>query len=121
MQLQYTLSDYYDIRAFTDKNVLRNTATVNNVFARNAVYIIDYGGYIDFTRYTDGATDIPMVYTDRDLLVEQLENVTWKNNKLDPIVPNDVSDAFVYGCQIYASPESIDITLPERSDIYGSH
>lgn len=118
LQLQYTLSNYYDIRAYTDKNVLRNTATVNNVFARNALYVVDYGGYYDWTRYNVTQAEPPMVRTDTDVLVEQLESVVWKNNKLDPAIPNDVSDALVYGAQIYASPEALDITLPERSKYY---
>lgn len=118
LQLRYTLSDYYDIRAFTDKNVLRNTATVNNVFARNALYIVDFGGYYDWTRYNVTQTEPPMVRTETDLLVEQLESVVWKNNKLDPAIPNDVSDALVYGSQIYANPENLDIILPERSNYY---
>lgn len=118
MQLQYTLPSYYDIRAFTEKNVLRNTATVNNVFARNAIYIVDYGGYYDWTRYNLSQDAPPLVRTDTDILVEQLESVVWKNNKLDPAVPNDVSDALVYGLQWYANPENLDISLPERSKYY---
>ena len=118
VQLRYTLSDYYDIRSFTDKNVLRNTATVNNVFARNAMYIVDYGGYYDWTRYDPSQPCPPMVYADTDMLVEQLESVVWKNNKLDPAIPNDVSDSLVYGTQWYANPENLDISLPERSAYY---
>lgn len=118
VQLQYNLTDYYDIRAFTDKNVLRNTATANNVFARNAVYIIDYGGYYDWTKYNPSQKDPPLIPTDTDLLVEQLGSVVWKNNKLDPAIPNDVSDSFVYGVNIYANPENLDFVLPERSEYY---
>ena len=117
-RLQYTLPDYYDIRAYTEKNVLRNTATVNNVFARNSVYIVDYGGYYDWTRYNLSQSAPPMVYTETDPLIEQLESVVWKNNKLDPAIPNDVSDSLVYGVQWYANPENLDITLPKRSKYY---
>ena len=118
VQLRYSLNGYYDIRAFTDKNVLRNTATVNNVFARNAAYIIDYQGYFDWTRYNYATRQAPFVPTETDLLAEQLGSVVWKGNKLDPAVPNDVSDAFVYGCAVYANPANLDIALPDMAKYY---
>jgi len=117
-QLRYTLTDDYDVQSFTQKNVLQNTATVNNVFACNAVYIVDYGGYFDFTQYAAGMREPPFIRTETDLLVEQLESVVWKNNKLDPSVPNDVSDSLVYGLHYYANPENLDFTVPERSKYY---
>ena len=110
-QLSYDLDGYYQIQAYTTKNVIRNTATANNVFARNMCYVIDYGGYKDYAmggRWVE--TDIP-------LLAEQLENVVWKNSKLDPAIPNDCSDSFVYGaCVYYENPENLN--LPERKDYY---
>ena len=110
-QLSYDLDGYYNVGAYTTKNVIRNTSTANNVFARNMVYIIDYGGYKD---YASGGR---WVETDIPLLAEQLENVTWKNSKLDPAIPNDCSDSFVYGaCVYYENPENLN--LPERNDLY---
>lgn len=110
-QLTYSLDGYYQIFAFTTKNVVRNTSTANNVFARNMAYIVDYGGYKD---YASGGR---WVETQTPLLVEQLETVTWKNSKLDPSIPNDCSDSFVYGaCAYYENPENLN--LPERRDYY---
>lgn len=112
-QLRYELDDYYNVLSFTTKNVIRNTATVNNVFARNACYIIDYGGYFDYAANHFVNTEIP-------LLVEQLEAVVWKNSKLDPAVPNDYSDSFVYAaCTYYENPENLD--LPERKNFYAEN
>ena len=109
-QLRYELDDYYTVLSFTAKSVTRNTATVNNVFARNAGYIIDYGGYFDYAANRFVRTETP-------LLVEQLESVVWKNSKLDPAVPNDYSDSFVYGaCTYFENPENLD--LPERKNFY---
>lgn len=109
-QLRYELDDYYTVLSFTTKNIIRNTATANNVFARNCCYIIDYGGYFDYAANRFVKTDIP-------LLVEQLESVVWKNSKLDPAVPNDYSDSFVYGaCTYFENPENLD--LPERKNSY---
>ena len=110
-QLKYDLDGYYGIYAYTTKNVIRNTSTVNNVFARNMIYIIDYGGYKDY------AAGGKWVSTDIPLLAEQLETVVWKNSRLDPAVPNDCSDAFAYGaCTYYENPQNLN--LPERRDIY---
>lgn len=109
-QLSYDLDGYYSVNAYTTKNVIRNTSTANNVFARNMVYIIDYGGYKDYASGRWIQTDIP-------LLAEQLENVVWKNSKLDPAIPNDCSDSFVYGaCTYYENPENLN--LPERREYY---
>lgn len=110
-QLSYDLDGYYQVQAYTTKNVIRNTSTANNVFARGMCYVIDYGGYKDYAR---GGV---WVETDIPLLCEQLENVTWKNSKLDPAIPNDCSDSFVYGaCVYYENPENLN--LPERKDFY---
>ena len=109
-QLRYILDDYYTVLAYTQKNVIRNTNTANNVFARNMCYIINYGYYKDYTTGKLIECDIP-------LLAEQLESVVWKNSKLDPAIPNDCSDSFVYGiCVYYENPDNL--ILPERSNIY---
>ena len=113
-QLSYDLDGYYQIQAYTTKNVIRNTSTANNVFARNMCYVIDYGGYVD---YASGGR---WVKTEIPLLVEQLENVVWKNSKLDPAIPNDCSDSFVYGaCTYYENPQNLN--LPERMEKYDEY
>lgn len=109
-QLRYQIPEYYQVMAYTGKNVIRNTSTANNVFARNVAYIINYGGYKDYATGRWISRDIP-------LLAEQLESVVWKNNKLDPDIPNDASDSFVYGvCCMYENPANLN--LPERKEIY---
>ena len=109
-QLRYTVSDYHSVLAFTGKNVIRNNSVVNNCFARNMLYILDYGGYKD---YVSGR----FVPCDVDPLAEQLESVVWKNNRLDPATPNDLSDALTYGaCMYYENPENL--YLPERKKYY---
>lgn len=109
-QLRYQLDQYYTIMSFTTKNVIRNTSTANNVFAKNMVKIINYGGYFDYATNKWINKDIP-------LLSEQLESVVWKNNKLDPSIPNDVSDSFVYAvCTYYENPNNLN--LPERNIEY---
>lgn len=116
MQLNYTLDDYYQVISFSDKHVIQNTAVVNNVFARNMCYVIDYGGYMDWSQYN--GNDAPLIPTDPDILCEQLENVVWKNNKLDPAIRNDCSDSLVYGLQYYALPDKYEIFLPVKEKSY---
>ena len=109
-QLTYQVSDYYTVMSFTEKHVVQNTATANNVFARNMCYIINYGGYKDYATGKWVQTAVP-------LLCEQLETVVWKNSKLDPSIPNDCSDSFVYGiCTYYENPQNLN--LPERMNYY---
>lgn len=108
-QLRYTVPDYHEILSFTQKNVIRNNSVINNCFARNMLYIIDYGGYKDYSTGRFIACEDP--------LAEQLESVVWKNNKLDPAIPNDLSDALTYGaCVYYENPENL--YLPERKKYY---
>ena len=109
-QLRYQLNEYYTILSFTTKNVIRNTSTANNVFARNMCYIIDYGGYFDYASNRFIKTDFPV-------LASQLETVVWKNSQLDPAIPNDCSDSFVYGaCTYYENPHNLN--LPQKEKTY---
>lgn len=119
MQLAYTLNSYFDVKAFTNKSIINNTAVVNSVFARNMCYVIDYGGYYDWENWNAADKAPPLIPTDTDVLCAQLESVVWKNNKLDPAVPNDCSDSLVYGLQWYMNPENYEIELPEKEKKYG--
>ncbi len=108
-QLRYTLPEPHDVRAYTTKNIIRNNSAVNNVFARNMLYIIDYGGVYDYASRRFIACPDP--------LAEQLESVVWKGTKYDPSIPNDLSDALTYGASIYyENPENL--YLPERMNYY---
>ena len=73
------------------------------------LYVIDYGGYKDYLtgRWVEC----------EDPLADQLESVVWKNNRLDPAIRNDLSDALTYGaCMFYENPENL--YLPERKKYY---
>lgn len=108
-QLAYTLDQYHIVKSFTTKNIIRNNSAVNNCFARNCGFIIDYGGYFDYSsnRFIEC----------RDPLAEQLESVVWKGTKFDPAIPNDISDALTYGLSVYyENPDNL--YLPERRKTY---
>lgn len=118
MQLSYDAQDYYNVVGFTDKKVIQNTAVLNSAFSRNMIYVIDYGGYHDWENWNEADRDPPLIRTDTDILCQQLENVVWKNNKLDPSVPNDVSDSLVYGAQYFVNPQNYEIFLPTKEKTY---
>lgn len=107
-QLRYELDDSYIIKSFTDKRIIQNNNIVNNAFAKNVLYIKDFGGqYL----WHNGKM------MNEDPLIEQLESVVWKNYKLDPAVPNDCTDALTYGVNYYfMNPDNL--AFPERKKVY---
>lgn len=107
-QLRYSLDDSYVIKSFTGKAIIRNNNVVNNAFAKNVLYIKDFGGQY---MWHNGK-----VMPD-DPLVVQLESVVWKNYKLDPEIPNDCTDALTYGVNYYfENPDNL--AFPERQKAY---
>lgn len=109
LSLAYHLPDYYNVTKFTKKDVLRTTDVVNNVFARDAAVILNFGGYFNY--YRDS-----FVKAENQLVVD-LELMTWdKNNeKYDPEIPNDCADAFRYAvCAYYMNPDNLWETPDEN-------
>ena len=107
-QLRYSLDDSYIVKSYTNKSVVRNNNVVNNAFAKNVLYIKDFGGqYL----WHNGKTMM------EDPLVVALESVVWKNYKLDPAIPNDTTDALTYGVNYYfENPDNL--AFPEREKAY---
>lgn len=111
-QLRYNINGYHIVKGFTQKNIINNNAVVNNCFAKNMLKIVDFGGYNDFyyKRWVPTTADTePLIY--------QLESVTWKDCKLDPIIPNDYTDALTYGANVYFNNPD-NLYLPERKGAY---
>lgn len=111
-QLRYNINGYHTVKGFTQKNIINNNAVVNNCFAKNMLKIVNFGGYNDFyyKRWVPTTADTePLVY--------QLESVTWKEYKLDPIIPNDYTDALTYGANVYFNNPD-NLYLPERKGAY---
>lgn len=107
-QLRYSLDDSYIVKSFTNKAIIRNNNVVNNAFAKNVLYIKDFGGqYLWHNHKT----------MKDDPLVEALESVIWKNYKFDPAIPNDTTDALTYGVNYYfENPDNL--AFPERQKAY---
>ena len=102
LSLQYHLPDYYNVNAFTHKNIMQTTDIVNNAFSRGVVQILNFGGYYNYYRHQ-------FVPGERQVVID-LELMTWdKNNeKYDPAVPNDCADALRYAiCTFYSNPENL--------------
>ena len=64
---------------------------MKSVFARNMLYIIDYGGRKNYVKdkWEQGY----------NIVAEQVESLIWneKETGFDPIIPNDACDALTYG------------------------
>ena len=102
LMLKYHLPNYYNVNAFTHKNIMQTTDIVNNAFSRGAVHILNFGGYYNYYRNQ-------FVAGERQLVID-LELMTWDkhNEKYDSAVPNDCGDAFRYAlCTYYANPDNL--------------
>lgn len=91
-QLQYTLDpNRYDVIRYSNKNVIEMAGNLKSVFARNMLYIIDYGGHYNYV--------LNRFEQRYNVLAEQVESLIWneKETGFDPIIPNDACDALTYG------------------------
>lgn len=109
LTLKYHLPDYYNVNKFTKKDIMLTTDVVNNALSRNAVCILDFGGYYNYIRgqRVEGVCQ----------LVIDLELMVWNktNDNYDPEVPNDYADAFRYAlCAFYNNPDNLWTTPDEK-------
>ncbi|MDE6605110.1 MAG: phage terminase large subunit [Clostridia bacterium] len=96
------LPAYFNVHKYTKKDIQQTTDIVNNALGRNAVIILDIGGYYNYVRRTFVKEVSP--------LVVDIENMTWDadNKKYDPSVPNDCADAFRYAlCAYFINPDNL--------------
>ena len=110
--LSYSLSPDLNVYKFTQKDILRTTDVVNNALGRNAVCVLNFGGYYNYVRHGFVEGDDP--------LVTDLENMVWDEDGItyDDSVPNDCADAFRYALNAYyANPLNLWDT-PEVTDFY---
>lgn len=110
--LENHLPSYFNVHKYTKKDIQQTTDIVNNALGRNAVIILDTGGYYNYVRRTFIKEVVP--------LVVDLENMTWDadNKKYDPSVPNDCADAFRYAlCAYFINPDNLWST-PEANTYF---
>lgn len=103
LTLAFNLPAYYNVHKYTKKDLLATSDTVNNALSRNAIIILDFGGYYNYIRSE-------FVSGER-VLVRDLEAMTWDDRnitKFDNSIPNDTADAFRYAvCTYYLNPENL--------------
>ena len=91
-ECRYFFSGRADIGPIQKHHVIEMVGVCQSAIANNNMCIIDYGGYYDY--YMNR-----WVQRDVNLLAEQLNMLIWneRQDNYDPIVPNDVADAWTYG------------------------
>lgn len=116
-ELRYVLdTSRYDIIAYTAKHVIEMAGNLKSVFARNMLYIIDYGGHFNYVRNKFERR--------QNILAEQIENLIWNERQtgFDPIIANDCVDALTYGANaIFKNIFNlyyVDKTIKTRKDFY---
>lgn len=91
-ECRFFFGDRVNIGPIKKASVMEMVSVVQSSIANDNVYVIDYGGYFDYQLNK-------WVQKDVNLLAEQISMLIWneKQDNYDPIVPNDVCDAFTYG------------------------
>ena len=100
--LNYYFGNRALVYAIKKGTILQMVDTVQSTIAKNIVTIYDYGGYFNYT--------LNRWIQEKNLLAYQLQMLIWndKENGYDPIIPNDVSDAFTYAIYFwFKQPENI--------------
>ena len=113
LSLSYNLPAFYNVCKFTKKDILHTTDVVNNALGRNAVCLLDFGGYHNYIRGNFVECD--------DQLAVDLESMVWDEANprvYDSSIPNDCADAFRYAINYYyLNPDNLWET-PEVSGYY---
>lgn len=102
-ECRFFMSDRCDIQPVKKTNVPDMVSTVQSCILNGNIIVIDYNGYYNYTKNR-------WLKLKQNILVEQITSLVWneKQDNYDPIVPNDVCDAFTYGTiSWYKNPENI--------------
>lgn len=102
-ECRFFFGDRANIMPIKKASIMEMVGVVQSSIANDNVIVIDYGGYYDYQLNK-------FVKKDMNLLAEQLSMLIWDENqvKYDPIIPNDVADAFTYGDYFwYSNQENI--------------
>lgn len=101
-QLAYLLDTNFALQGYSQKNVIEMADIVQNALGRNAVLILDEGGYFEYSTRN-------FVYG-KHPLVQQLEQVIWNEDGsgFEKKIPNDCTDALTYVLAfIYKNPANL--------------
>lgn len=103
MECKFFFGERVDIAPIHKKGIMEMVGIVQSAISNDNIMVLDYGGYFDYVQNR-------WINKETNLLAEQLKSLIWndKQNAYDPIIPNDVSDAFTYGCIFwYGNQENI--------------
>lgn len=91
-ECRFFFSGRADVGPIQKHHVIEMVGVGQSAIANNNLIIIDYGGYYDYQLNK-------WVQKENNLLAEQLNMLIWneRQDNYDPIVPNDVADAWTYG------------------------
>lgn len=89
-ELQFFLSARCNVSKIKKSTIMEMVSVTQNAIGNDRIIICDNGGYFDYYQKKFIKTE--------NLLSRQLKALVWneKQDKYDPSVPNDVSDAFTY-------------------------
>jgi hypothetical protein len=101
-ECQFFFGTRCNVAAYSKETIPIMVGRVQSAISGDMVYVIDYGGTMNYYNNTfeQGINS----------LVEQLDQLIWneKQTGYDSIVPNDVCDAFTYGINFwFANTENI--------------
>lgn len=91
-ECRFFLGDRCSIAPIKKKHVFEMVGVCQSTIANNNMVIIDYGGYYSYVKNR-------FIKKNVNLLEEQLSMLIWneRQDNYDPVVPNDVCDAWTYG------------------------
>jgi len=101
-ECRYFFGDRIDVNPIRKPHIVEMVSVCQSAIMNENVTIIDNGKYFDY--YQNREVKSPNV------LVTQIESLIWneRQNGYDPIVPNDVCDAWTYGTYFwYSNQENI--------------
>lgn len=91
-ELKFFFSNRASVYPIKKKAITEMVGICQSTIANNNMVIIDYHGYYNY--YFN-----KWIKTDTNILAAQIESLIWNEQQTnyDPIVPNDISDAWTYG------------------------
>lgn len=91
-ECQMFLSNRVDVLPIHKGTIIEMVGVCQSAIANNCEYIIDYGYYHNYYTNRDIQTEV-------NPLAEQISMLAWndKQTGYDPIIPNDICDAWTYG------------------------
>ena len=102
-ECRFFLGNRVQIGPIKKATVMEMVSVVQSSIANENVIIIEYGGYFDYYQNK-------WIPTKMNILAEQISMLIWNEQQTnyDPIVPNDICDAFTYGDYFwYSNQENI--------------